>query len=181
MITIIILIITISIDAMSFGFAQGVLNNKIPLFYCLIMTILSTILFSIPLLLSKYIFSFFSENICNFVNGILLITLGFVYLLNLFKPKNKKNIKNNLNKINLKTIIIETFPISLDAIFTALLNGYTLNSLLFCIILYFFLTFFSIYIFNLISLKLSQKIKFNINFLSPLIFIIIGSLKIFGI
>jgi len=180
MITLIFLIIAVSIDAMSFGFAQGIKNNKISIFYCLIMTILSTILFSIPLYISKFIVYYLNEKTLNIINGIVLIILGLFYLLNYFF-NNKKINKKTEHNISLKYCIIETIPISLDAIFTAFLNGYTLNYLYVGIIFYFFITFIYIYIFNIIGLRISKKTSTNLSFLSSLIFIVIGILKLYGI
>ena len=50
-------------DAMSFGFSQGINNQRLNFFTMLIMTSLSTVLFTIPLLLSSLIFKYFDKTI----------------------------------------------------------------------------------------------------------------------
>jgi len=185
MLTILLLIIAISFDAMSFGLAQGLKKVKISFINVFIMTIISTIIFTIPLYLSKFVAKYLSENICNIINGAVLIFLGIYYLKKYFNELKIKDENNNKNlsktNLSLKQSILATFPISLDAIFTAFLNGYTLSYIIFGIIFYFFITFLSIYVLNLIGLKLSKSTKLNLGFLSSIIFITIGILKIFGI
>ena len=83
--------------------------------------------------------------------------------------------------MKLKPALAATIPISIDAVFTAFLNGYSLSHIGYGIILYFIITFLSILITNQIGLQLSKRSNINLGFLSGLIFIIIGLLKFFGI
>ena len=178
------LIIAISIDAMSFGFAQGFQKKYITILNCLIMTIISTLLFTIPLYLSSFVFKYFNEQLCNIINGIVLIILGIYYLVkNLTTSKNRNLEKNNVNieHLCLKNCILSTFPISLDAIFTTFLNGYSIPDIIFAIIFFFCFTFISILLPNRISLKISNKTSLHISWISGIIFLIIGTLKSFGI
>ena len=187
MLTIILLIIAVSFDAMSFGLAQGIKNIKITPLNTFIMSIVSTILFTIPLYLSYKFAKLISEHILNLVNGIVLILLGLYYLISYLIKLKKHNTKIITNKnteqtfMKIKAGLIAVFPISLDAIFTAILNGYTLDYITFGIVFYFFMTFLSIFLTNMIGLKLSNKTKIDLGFLSSLIFITIGILKLFGI
>ena len=183
MIKSIFLITALSLDAFSFGLAQGFKNNKIKILYIFTMAFISTLLFFIPLILSQYIFQYFDKYICNIVNGFILILLGLYYLIKYFLEKNCKNNTKNVknNKFCLKFCILSTFPISLDAIFTALLNGYTMTNITFITITYFLFTFFAILLSNFISLNLSNKSNYDLSWLSGLIFIFIGLLKSFGI
>jgi len=184
MFTIIILVIAISFDAMSYGLAQGLKNIKINFLCSFIMTIISTIIFTIPLYLSKFVAKYLNEQICDIINGIVLILIGIIYLFKYFNQlKNREQLEKNKNQtcLKIKNGIIAIFPISLDAIFTAFLNGYTLDFVIFGVSFYFIMTFISIYILNLIGLKLTNKTSLDLGFLSSLIFILIGTLKIFGI
>lgn len=183
MITIILLIIAISFDAMSYGLAQGLKNIKVPFFYVMVMTLISTMLFTLPLYLSKYIAKYISEVLLNIINGSILIILGIFYLISYFKTIKQEVYTKNSDKqiLSLKSAIASTFPISLDAIFTAIFTGYTLQFVLFGIIFYIFMTFSSIYVLNLIGLKISKSSTINLGFLSAFIFFIIGILKLFGI
>lgn len=183
MLTIILLILALSLDAFSFGFAQGFKKYKLTLVNCLIMSAISTFLFTVPLYLSQFVFKYFNEQVCNIINGIILILLGLYYLYDFIKSKNYK-IEDKNNKIiplRLKICILSTFPISLDAIFTALLNGYSVTYIISAILIYFLFTFCSLYLTNLIGLKFSKDSYISLSWLSSLIFIIIGSLKCFGI
>ena len=185
MLTITILIIVVSFDAMSFGLAQGLKNIKICFCTLLLMTILSTILFTIPLYISKFIANFFEENTLNIINGIALLIMAIIYLL-LFIKDIKINENYEINKTDIKIMpyksaLIATFPISIDAIFTALLNGYSLEFLFAGVIIYFFITFFSLFVTNYIGLKLSRITTMNLGWISSIIFFIIGTLKLLGI
>ena len=183
MIRTILLIIALSLDAFSFGLAQGFKNNKIKVVFIFLMSILSTVLFAIPLFLSQFIFHFFNKDICNIINGSILTLLGLYYFIKFivfkFRKLDIKNVKNN--EICLKFCILSTFPISLDAIFTAFLNGYSLSNIIFAILTYFLFTFVCIFVSNFIALKLSKKSSFDLSWLSGFIFIILGLLKTFGI
>ena len=109
MLTLIILIIAVSFDTMSFGLAQGLKNIKITLLNTFIITIISTIIFTIPLYLSKFVAKYFDETLCNIINGIVLILLGIIYLIKYFKER-KSNVKieknKNQSKLSLKLCIL---------------------------------------------------------------------------
>lgn len=175
MATIILLVLAVSLDAFSFGLAQGFNKNKISFFYAFCMSALSTVLFAVPLYLSSYIYKYLKSSICYLINGIILLLLGLFYLKNaVFKKKNEKT--DNI-ALNFKNCMVSVFPISLDAIFTAFLSGYELNYVVFGIVFYFIVTLLFIYVPNKIVLKLSKKFKFNADWLSGIIFIILAILK----
>ena len=122
----------------------------------------------------------------NYINGSVLILLSIIYFILFLKSyrnvqKEDCIIRHEQQIMSIKTGILATIPISLDAMFTALLTGYTVQSYSFMIIFYFFMTSISIYILNLIGLKLISHTKLNLGWLSSLVFLIIGVLKIFGI
>lgn len=188
MLTITLLIIAVSIDAMSFGLAQGLKKIKITFIYIACMSILSTILFSVPLYLSRFIVEYLSEFWLDLVNGIILLALGIYYIAIYFVDlKKQDNLDIYVSKnesitfMKLKPALAATIPISIDAVFTAFLNGYSLSHIGYGIILYFIITFLSILITNQLGLQLSKRSNINLGFLSGLIFIIIGLLKFFGI
>ena len=188
MVTMILLIIAVSFDAMSFGFSQGINNQRLNFFTMLIMTSLSTVLFTIPLLLSSLIFKYFDKTILNIIKGIILIILSIIYFFIFIKNKrkhtnNKKNTTENRSSKNttLKIAILATFPISVDAMFTALLNGYSFINYIIAICLYFFITFISLLLTNLVGLKIQSKSNIDLGWTSSFVFLIIGLLKLFGI
>lgn len=216
MLSFIIIILCINIDAFSYGVAYGFKKEKFSIFYIFLVTILSTILFAIPLIVSKYVFKLFNPIICHLINGLILISLGIYYFLQ--KPanynektdKNAQISKNNVNfnnytnlnitnknqnkleinsnklfakshRINIKKYLIETFVISVDAIFTALLSGFDSNFSIFYIFFYAFSNFFAIFLGNLIFYNTNKKIKIKLSYFSGIIFVILGILKFFGI
>lgn len=171
---IILLVIAISLDALSFGFACGLNKSKIKWSYALCMAFISTILFAVPLYISHMVIEYLNNIVFYIVNGIVLCAMGVLYLILSFT---KKPEQKSFSTKGLKSCITSVFPISLDAIFTAFLNGYSLRFVIFGIIFYFVVTFCFIFFANLIALRLSHKSKLNIDWLSGVIFIILGILK----
>ena len=173
-----LLILCLNIDALSYGAAYGSKGKKLSLPYIFLITFMSTIMFSIPLGLSKYIFQYFNKKTLSIINGIILILLGISYII----PKNsdkEKNIVINKN-FSFKQCFLECLAISVDAIFTALLSGFSDNYFLFCVIFYAFSNFVAIFCGNLFFFKLGSKLKFSIGFFSCFIFIFLGIFKMIG-
>lgn len=209
MLQFLLIILCINIDAFSYGVAYGFKRTKLKISYILLVTILSTILFAIPLIISKYVFQYFNSIVCNIINGLVLIFLGIYYFLQkppefnekdaqntkIYQNKDKKyilknsstsnkkckKIENNFKKFTLKEYFIETLIISVDAIFTALLSGFNSNFLVFYIFFYAFSNFFAIFCGNQIVYRTNKFTKIKLSFFSGLIFIILGFLKFFGI
>jgi len=202
MLSFLVLILCINIDALSYGVAYGLKKQKFNILYILAVCILSTIMFAIPLYFSKYIFNYFDETICHIINSIVLILLGIHFFLQK-NTKNTKNIEENnkksnnnaenvkilssdnettvKHKINFKQYFLECLVISVDAIFTALLSGFNDKNYIFYVLFYAFTNFFAIFLGNIFFYKLDKKLKLNLNYFSGIIFIILGILKIFGI
>lgn len=174
MTTIILLVLAVSLDALSFGLSSGFSKNKVSFFYALCMAVFSTILFAVPLYLSSILIKYLNSSVCYFINGAVLLLLGIIYLVEAFKKKNQ-HITNQ--PLSFKRCMLLVFPISLDAIITAFLSGYSLNYVVFGIIFYLVITFLFIYIPNIIALKVAKKCKINIGWLSGLIFILLSILK----
>lgn len=184
MFTIILLILAISLDALSFGLAQGFNKNSIGYINCFFMSVLSTLLFAVPLYLSQLVVQYLDEKICYLLNGIVLLCLGIFYLVQFFVLLQKKEPpleKKENSKLTLGYCLISTIPISLDAIFTAFLSGYSLQYIIFGVIFYFVITYIALFIPNKIALKMSGKSNLRLEWLSGLIFVVLGLLKIFGI
>lgn len=102
---------------------------------------------------------------------------------NKLSSKNKKiryNKKEKNNKTNILRFFCECMAISVDAIFTAFLSGFHDNFYIYAVIFYALSNFFAIFLGNILFYKLDKNFKFNLEFLSGIIFIILGILKIFG-
>ena len=56
-----LLILCLNIDALSFGVAYGIKKVKFSLWFVLKVSILSSIFFAIPLLLSQFLFKYFDK------------------------------------------------------------------------------------------------------------------------
>ena len=170
-----LLILCLNIDALSFGVAYGIKKVKFSFWFVLKVSILSSIFFAIPLFLSQFLFKYFDKTICNIINGIILILLGFFSFL-----KKDKESNENIFCFSRKKVFGECFAFSVDAIFTAFLGGFPLNFYLFFVFFYFFSNFLAIFFGNLILFKINNKTKFRLDFVGGIIFLILGITKIFG-
>ena len=177
MISFLITILCLNLDALSYGISYGIIQTKIKLKYIIFINIISTILFAIPLYISKYIYNLFNPKILKFTNALILAILGLIYIF-----KNKKN--NQTKKqtpLSYKTCFFECIAISVDAIFTAILSGFSGNFFIFSLFFYTLTNFFAIFLGNYFSLKIQNKLRFNLGFFSGFIFIFLGFLKCIGI
>ena len=108
MLSFFLLILCLNIDALSYGIAYGIKKIKFKIPFILCLSLLSTLMFALPLFFSKYIYMYFDEFVLRIVNAIILIILGIKYVLT--KPQNFKKIhkkyvklfKNNKKINNLK-------------------------------------------------------------------------------
>ena len=222
MLSFFLLILCLNIDALSYGIAYGIKKIKFKIHFILCLSLLSSLMFALPLLVSKYIYMYFDEYVLRIINAIILIMLGIKYILT--KPQNFKKIhknyiklfinnkknnkfKNNtlnycknkifINKIefnpfyfnNKKSSVLsnsfkqnfgECVAFSVDAIFTALVSGFSANYYLFSVLFYFLSNFLAIFCGNIIFYKINRKLNFNLNIFSGLIFIFLGIFKIIG-
>lgn len=174
MVTFLLLILMLNIDALSFGIAYGLKKQKIHPVVITFISLLSTFLFAIALALSKYIYTWFNPTVLRLINAFVLIYLGFTYI---FKKEKEKNLEL---KLGFKQGFIECIIISIDAIFTAILSGFNANYYIFAVIFYGFTNIFAIFFGNYFFFYLNKKIKLKLNFLSGFIFIFLGIFKIIG-
>lgn len=167
--------IIVSIDGFFSGFAIGIKKTKIN-FRNLIIISLIPILMAIPVMFfGNYISNFISSNIGNYIGCILFIFLG----ISSFNQIRKNKINNDEIKIiDLYTSIIIGFTIGIDSsisAFTLALNNH--NPI---ITPFYFGISHGILI--LLGNKLSLKKYINqinlIQYLSPLLFLIIAIIKI---
>lgn len=176
MIAYILLILTINIDALSYGIAYGINKQRIKFSTILFICTLSTILFAVPLYFSKYIMQYFNELYLRLINGIVLILLGVFYLLKTNSTE-KKDIEL---KQSFKQVFFECLAISADAIFTALLSGFNQKFYIFLVFFYAFSNFFAIFLGNIIFLYFNKKLSINFSLISGFIFIFLGIFKLIG-
>ena len=173
MLSFVIIILCVNLDALSFGISYGLRKQKIKFSSIIFISTLSTILFLIPLYLSNYIFNKLNQKLCYILNGIFLINLGIFYIF--------ETHKNSCKKLTIRNQILECFIISIDAIITALFYGYLIKNHIFYILFYYFINFFAIFSGDRIFYKFSNFSRLNFSFFSGFIFIFLGILKIFGI
>lgn len=171
-----LLILCLNIDALSFGVAYALKKKRFKFFFTLKISLLSSLFFAIPLFLSKFVFEYLNKSVCNIINGIILIILALSY----FVKKSEKNIGENEN-FSQKRFLGECFAFSVDAIFTAFLAGFPMKFYIIFLFFYFFSNFLAIYFGNFFVFKFNKKIKFRLDFLGGIIFLILGILKIVGI
>lgn len=175
MATFILLLFTINLDALSFGIAYGINNQKLKPTTILYICLFSTLLFSVPLALSKYISQFFNEIVLRIINSIVLFLLGLFYI---FKKETQK--KDPVVKFGFKQGFFESIAISVDAMFTSLLSGFNSNYFIFAVFLYAFINYFAIFFGNYFLLKFKFSSKINLQFISGFIFIFLGFFKLIG-
>ena len=169
------LILAVSLDSLAYGIALGFNKVKISFLKSVIMTLLSTLIFFLCLLLSSEISSHLKDYILYLINGSALMGLGVFYIVNSFKEKNITKTYNNQH------YIIHTLIFSLDAAFSALLSAYSFETALFATIIYLIVTFVFIFVANRLSYLLPFRLNINFGFISGLLFIILGILKILEI
>lgn len=169
-----LLILTLNIDALSYGIAYGIKKIKIPFKWILFINILSTVLFALPLYFSKYIYKYFDETLLTIINGIVLILLGIKYC---FEKPNKNTTKN----FSFWQCFVECFVISVDAIFTAILSGFSANYFVFSIFFYNLTNFLAIFCGNFFFCKFNSKQQVVLNIFSGFIFIFLGIFKILSL
>ena len=171
-----LLILCLNIDALSFGVAYGLKKTRFSFWFVLKISFLSTFFFAVPLFLSQFVFKYFNRQVCNIINGIILIILGCTC----FIKNSKQNSEFHL-VFSHKKFFGECFAFSVDAIFSAFLGGFPMNFYIFFVIFYFFSNFLAIFLGNLILFKLNSKIKLRLDFFGGIIFIVLGITKMFGI
>lgn len=176
MITFFTTILCLNIDALSYGISNGIAKKIIPLKFIFFISILSTIMFAIPLAISKYIYEYFNELVLRLINAVFLIVLGLSYML---KKQDKTQTKKQVD-FSLKSCFFECVAISVDAIFTAILSGFSANYYIYSLLFYIFTNFFAIFLGNNIFYYFNKNIKINLSFFSGFIFIVLGILKIIG-
>lgn len=176
MATFLILILCLNIDALSFGVTYGLKKIKFNFFFVLKISLISTIFFIVPLILSSQLYKYLDKNICNIINGVVLILLSISYF---FKKTNDKQI--DIQNQSTKNFLCECLAFSVDAIFTAFLGGFPIEFYSFFVIFYFFSNFLAIFYGNLFIYKFNKKIKFNLDYFGGIIFLVLGILKIIGI
>ena len=176
MLTFFLIILCLNIDALSYGISYGLSKKKIKIKYIFLICFMSTIMFAIPLGISKYIYQIFNPFLLRIINAIILIILGLSYIL----KKQEINQTKKQDKFSFKTCFLECFAISVDAIFTALLSGFSDNFYIFSIFFYAFTNFFAIFFGNYVFYNFNKKHSINLSFFSGFIFIILGIFKFIG-
>lgn len=177
MLSFLITILCLNIDALSYGISYGTKKIKIDLKYIIFISTISTIMFMTPLGISKYIYQLFNPVLLRIINAIILLLLGFIYIFQ--KPKNEETKKQA--HLSFKTCFFECVAISIDAVFTAILSNFSGDFFIFSIFFYGFTNFFAIFFGNLIFYHLNKNLRINLSFFSGFIFIILGILKCVGI
>lgn len=116
------------------------------------------------------------QNIPNYSQNISSETINEYPLFNEILLKQKeKNTQHSFSRC-----FCECFVISVDAIFTAFLSGFSENFYLFSVIFYALTNFLAILVGNRLLFRLGRRFNFSFDILGGLIFILLGFLKIIG-
>lgn len=100
---------------------------------------------------------------------------GIMFSLNY--SQNTVKLKNQNKTVR---FFCECFAISVDAIFTAFLSGFSENYYIFAVFFYALTNFFAIFLGNILFFKINKKFKVNLEMLSGIIFIVLGIIKFWG-
>ena len=195
----ILILLAVSLDVFSFGLTLGFDKIYLSSIKAMFFTLVSCIIFAVPLALSKLLFYIIPKYICFLINGVVLLLLGVCYLsFFIFKQfikrskfkqngSNTSNFNNRQGKYHritnspetgLKYLAFCAVPVNLDAFFTALLSGFSFGNFYLVLVLYFVFTFIAVYASNKISFFISKKINLDLTFISGILFIVLGILKL---
>ena len=171
----IITAIIVSIDGFFSGFAIGIKKTKIVLNKLLIISIIPVIM-AIPIMLfGNYVSNLITSDVGNYIGFVLFIFLAISSFIQIRKNKDNDNIENNINLIN---SIIVGFTVGIDSSISAFTLALKHHNP-FITPLYFGVShYILIRLGNLLSLKKNISSIHLIEYLSPILFIIIAITKI---
>lgn len=142
-----ILAISSSIDSLGIGITYGIKNIKITFFSKIILFSVSIIISFLSIFSGYFLNDFLPIYFTSFLGGIILIIIGFTFILKSFLEKNKKENNyydfNHSNSITAKEAIVLGLALSLDSF--AIGVSYSLtnsNCFLFPILISIFQIFF---------------------------------------
>lgn len=168
-----LLVLVVSIDSLSYGISKGIRKEKLSFVESLIMSFFSSLIFFVPLIISSFVKDFLNEKICMIINGIFLCLLGVFYFIKKEKQSTEEKTKSSL--------FVSTIIFSLDAFFSALFSSFDSIEIFCGVSFYFVITFVCLFVVSNIVYKFFSKNKVDLSWISGLLFIVLGVLKICGI
>lgn len=173
MIKILLMCILLNIDLFIVSLSLGIQKIKIPLKNSLIVSTTNTFILLMCMLFSHILMCIFNKNFYSKLSSTLFIIIG---IIEFFTLNNSSKIDTNKSKIiEYKEAILLGITVSVDS-FILSVSLYELNKILF-LITYFIFNFLAL-ISNLLIEKINIKPNKLLCLISPLLFIIIGILKL---
>jgi putative Mn2+ efflux pump MntP len=176
------LALSVSMDSFGIGFTYGLRKIKIPLLSICIITLCSSSVLFLSMYFGTLLTKFFSTEQTKMVGGCILIGIGFISIVNLFRKNNLSAETVDLDQSGIitgKEALLLGFLMSMDSFAAGVGAAFIgLPPLLTITVISFFnvwLLFFSV---NLGELSSNRDIIKRLTFLPGMLLIIFGVLKI---
>jgi len=172
--------VVISIDTLPAGFAYGAGNIKVPLRHVVVLNIIGSVLVSIALFSGLYISRYISQSATKILSCTILVVIG-IYKLIVYFRKSIKKIDKTSRVIKWPETIILAIVLSFDGIVLGIGVSIYNSSLFFClsVIMFSLVTDFVFFIFgHKIGQKATRKTRFDLSWLSGVVLIILGLVKL---
>lgn len=194
MLEMLILLIIFSIDTLLVCSTYAIRKIKIPLKSILIISFICSISLFISLNISKCLNHIINKNISNIITFIILIMLGLynIYgdkikyklskknknkLIDIFIDETKADLNNSKN-LDYKEAIILSVILSFDSLLGGISIGFIKYNIFFVLSLSFLINIIFIILGNILGSKIDKYINFNTSYISGIILIMLGILKL---
>jgi len=171
-----LLAVVVSIDTLASGFAYGTSNTKVPLRNLIVIDIICSVLLGVGLFCGLYISNYISPLATRIISATTLITIGCYKLV---RKSAKEAPKSALGWV--ETIILAVI-LSIDGMAVGIGASIHNTSVAFCLIAIAFslVTDFVFFIFgHKIGQKATQKTRLDLAWLSGVVLIILGLIRLF--
>ena len=121
-IKVLLLAISLSLDAFGIGISYGIRNKKISLLYMFFIYLTSIIINFISINIGENIFSIMSPKISIFISTSMLLTMGIITIIKsiikkkFIKSQNNKNKINNSNNVIFSEVMYLSLTLNIDSI-----------------------------------------------------------------
>lgn len=204
MLSAVLLIIAISIDAFAVSITYGIKKIKIPFVSAMIISLTGTGFLLLSLFLAKLVTNYIDKSICTILSIILLMTIGFTDLFQssiksyLRKHKGQANVsfsvfnisfavdifldetkadRDNSKTLSAKEAIMLAIALSVDSLATGFSAGLSITNILAQIVMCFFAGIIFCLAGRAIGEKIQAKSRIDLSWLSGVILIILAISK----
>jgi len=176
-----LLAVVISIDTLAAGFSYGTSNTKVPILRLVVIDLIGSTLLGLALFFGFYIGHVIPPATTKIISVVILKSIGGYKLIVYFRRK-VKEIPNNPRKIGWMETIILALVLALDGIAVGFGASIHNTSVVFClsVIAFSLVTDFTFFIIGAnLGRKLTKKIRLDLSWLSGVVLIMLGFIKLF--